>query len=99
MGLIFYPQDTSAFVCTFICFKPSLWNTVDFNYIYLLWNYYISMSVHVHFYCEQSPVTLIQCEQQTKKRLCVETISALLEMHRSWNALPGLNHVQNTPIR
>ncbi len=52
------------------------------------------MSIHVHFYREQSAVTLIQRMQHSKNRLCAETIAALLQTHRSWNALPDRNHVQ-----
>ncbi len=48
-------------------------NTAGFNYIYLLWNKCISMSIHVHFYREQSTVTLIQRMQHSKNRLCAET--------------------------
>ncbi len=33
-------------------------------------------------------ITLIQCAQYSKDRLGVETISARLEKHQSWNALP-----------
>jgi len=54
----------------------------------------ISMSIHVHFYCEQSVVTLIQRMQHSKNRLGAETIPALLQPHRSWNALPDYNRVQ-----
>ncbi len=46
------------------------------------------------FYREQSAVTLIQHVQQSKNRLGEETIAALLQTHRSWNALPDLNCVQ-----
>ncbi len=52
------------------------------------------MSIHVHFYREQSAVTLIQRVQHSKNRLGVETIAALLQMHHSWNALPDRNRVQ-----
>ncbi len=52
------------------------------------------MSIHVHFYREQSAVTLIQRMQHSKYRLCAETIAALLQTHRSWNALPDRNRVQ-----
>ncbi len=44
--------------------------TVDFNYMHLWCNYYISMSIHVRFYCEQCAVTLIQRVQHSKNRLC-----------------------------
>ncbi len=36
------------------------------------------MSIHVHFYREQSAVTLIQRMQHSKNRLGAETISAPL---------------------
>ncbi len=52
------------------------------------------MSIHVHLYREQSAVTLIQRVQHSKNRLGAKTISALLQMHRSWNALPDRNRVQ-----
>ncbi len=52
------------------------------------------MSIHVHFYREQSAVTLIQRGQHSKTRLGAETIAALLQMHRSWNALPDRNRMQ-----
>ncbi len=70
-------------------------NTAGFNYIYLLWNKYISMSIHVHFYREQSTVTLIQRMQHSKNRLCVETsctaaAAPLLER----TATPDRNRVQ-----
>ncbi len=52
------------------------------------------MSIHVHFYREQSAVTLIQHVQHSKNRLGAETIAALLQPHRSWNALPDRNRVQ-----
>ncbi len=51
------------------------------------------MSIHVHFYREQSAVTLIQRVQHSKNRLGAETIAALLQTHRSWNALPDRNRV------
>ncbi len=57
-------------------------------YIYLLWNYKISMSIHVNLYLKQSDVTLIRRVQHSRNRLGAETIAALLQMHRSWNALP-----------
>ncbi len=46
------------------------------------------MSIHVHFYLKQSDVTLIRRVQHSRNRLGAETIAALLQMHRSWNALP-----------
>ncbi len=52
------------------------------------------MSIHVNFYSEQSAVTLIQRVQRSKIRLGAETIAALLQTHRSWNALPDRNRVQ-----
>ncbi len=52
------------------------------------------MSIHVHLYREQSAVTLIQRVQHSKNRLGAETISALLQPHRFWNALPDRNRVQ-----
>ncbi len=52
---------------------------IPINNIYILWNYYISMSIHVHFYREQSAVTLILCVQHSKNRLCAETTAALLQ--------------------
>ncbi len=70
-----------------------LWNTVDFNYMHLWCNYYIFMSIHVHIYRKQCAVTLIQLLQRSKNRLGAETFSALLQMHRSWNALPDHNRV------
>ncbi len=33
-------------------------------------------------------ITLIQCAQYSKDRLGAETISARLQKHQSWNALP-----------
>ncbi len=47
----------------------------------------MSISIHVNFYHEQSAVTLIQRMQHSKNRLCAETIAALLQTDRSWNAL------------
>ncbi len=52
------------------------------------------MSIHVHIYRKQYAVTLIQCVQYSKDRLGAETISALLQMHHFWNALPDRNRVQ-----
>ncbi len=52
------------------------------------------MSIHVNFYREQSPVTLIQRVQHSKTRHGTETIAALLQTHQSWNALPDRNRVQ-----
>ncbi len=49
------------------------------------------MSIHVQFYHKQKAVTLIQDMQHSKNRLCAETIAALLQTHRSWNALPDRN--------
>ncbi len=46
------------------------------------------MSIHVHFYHKQKIGTLIQDMQHSKNQLCAETIAALLQTHRSWNALP-----------
>ncbi len=61
--------------------------------IHLLWNYYIYVSTHVHFYREQRAVSLIQRVLHSKNILGAETMSALLQMHRSWNALPDRSRV------
>ncbi len=47
------------------------------------------MSLHVHFYREQSAVTLIQRMQHSKYRLCAETIAALLQTHRTLERTAG----------
>jgi hypothetical protein len=52
------------------------------------------MSIHVHFYREQSTVTLIQRVQHSKNRLGAETIAALLYTHRNWNGSTDCNRVQ-----
>ncbi len=52
------------------------------------------MSIHVHLYNEQSAVSLIKCMQHSKNRLCAEAIAELLQLHRSWNALPDRNRAQ-----
>ncbi len=86
-NFLFLPPQVQLLPCLFksaLLFvlnqpKPLL-KTADFNYIYLLWSHYIAMSIHVHLYREQSAVTLIQCMQHSKSRLCAETIAS-----RSWN--------------
>ncbi len=62
-----------------------LWNTLDFNYMHLWCNYYILVLIHVHIYCKQCAVTLIQRVQRKR---------SLLQTHHFWNALPNRNRVQ-----
>ncbi len=82
-------------------FKPSqkaiayLWNTADFNYKHLWCNYYIFVSIHVHIYCKQCTVTLIQRFKinaakidSVRKHLCTDADALLLD------ALPDRNRVQ-----